>query len=42
MNVKPIVRIIESHNALTGLMIENLKFFKIINFRSLMECGRLA
>ena len=28
MNVKPIVRIIESHNALTGLMIENLKVFQ--------------
>ncbi len=25
MNVKPIVRIIESHNSLTGLIIENLK-----------------
>ena len=28
MNAKPIVRIIESHNSLTGLIIENLKVIK--------------
>ncbi len=33
MNVKPIVRIIESHNALTGLMIENLKVFQNNKFQ---------
>ena len=33
MNVKPIIRIIESHNALTGLMIENLKVFKNNKFQ---------
>ena len=39
MQSKDIVRILESHNGLTGLIIENLKINKKIKILSLMECG---
>ena len=39
---KKIVRILESHNALTGLIIENLKIQKKIELENLMVCGHLA
>ena len=39
MTSKEIVKILESHNSLTGLIIENLKVKKIITILNLTECG---
>ena len=42
MSSKNIVRILESHNSLTGLIIENLKIKKKILILNLMACGPLV
>ena len=42
MTSKNIVRILESHNSLTGLIIENLKIKKKILMSNLMACGLLV
>lgn len=42
INAKPIVRILEAHDGLCGLIIENLEIQKVINVKFLTACGPAA
>ena len=42
LDSKPIIRILEAHNALSGLVVENTKILLRINHMSLMACGQVV
>ena len=41
INAKPIIRFLDLHNALSGLIIEKTKVEIDNGFKNLMECGQV-